>query len=46
MRKVFFQILEDIVRQDKDIFLLTGDLGIKFFQDFKSVDSADLSTWE
>lgn len=38
MRKVFFQILEDIVRQNKDIFLLTGDLGVKFFQNFKNID--------
>jgi len=38
MRKTFFQILEDIVRRNKDIFLLTGDLGVKFFYNFKNID--------
>ncbi len=38
MRKVFFQTLEEIAKKDKDIFLLTADLGVKFFQNFKNID--------
>ncbi len=38
MRKVFFQILEENVRQNRDIFLLTGDLGVKFFYNFRNID--------
>lgn len=39
MRKIFFQILENIFREDNKIFLLTGDLGIKFFRNFKDIDT-------
>jgi len=38
MRKIFFKTLEDIARKDKSIFLLVADLGIKFFESFRSVD--------
>ena len=39
MRKVFFETLKNIISQNKDIFLLTGDLGVKFFYDLKNIDS-------
>ena len=39
MRKVFFQTLEDIAKKDKNIFLLVADLGAKFFDNFKRIDS-------
>ncbi len=35
MRKTFIDTLADIARQDKDIFLLTGDLGFSVFEDFQ-----------
>ncbi len=38
MRKVFFESLENIARKEKDVFLLTGDLGVKFFPEFKKID--------
>ena len=38
MRKIFFQKLEEFAKQDKDIFLLVADLGIKFFDNFKRID--------
>lgn len=38
MRKVFFETLKNVIFQNKDIFLLTGDLGIKFFYDLRNVD--------
>ena len=38
MRKVFFETLKNIISQKKDIFLLTGDLGVKFFYDLKNID--------
>jgi len=38
MRKVFFQTLQEIVKKDSSIFLLTGDLGVKFFYDLKNID--------
>ncbi|MDO8424399.1 MAG: transketolase C-terminal domain-containing protein [bacterium] len=38
MRKVFFETLQEIFKEDKSVFLLTADLGVKFFQDFKSID--------
>ncbi len=38
MRKAFFQKLEKIAKENKDIFLLVGDLGRKFFQNFKGLD--------
>ncbi|MFH1181035.1 MAG: transketolase C-terminal domain-containing protein [bacterium] len=38
MRKVFFKTLEDIAKEDKSIFLLAADLGVKFFQNFKDID--------
>ena len=39
MRKIFFKTLENIAKEDKSIFLLTGDLGVKFFPDFQKIDS-------
>lgn len=38
MRKVFFHTLENIAKNDKDVFLLVGDLGVKFFENFKNID--------
>lgn len=38
MRKVFFEILQKIFQEDKNVFLLTADLGVKFFEDFKKLD--------
>ncbi len=38
MRKIFFQTLEDNAKRDKNIFLLTADLGVKFFSNFKKID--------
>jgi transketolase len=38
MRKVFFETLEKISRNNKDVFLMIADLGVKFFQNFKSID--------
>ena len=38
MRKVFFQTLQEIVKKDSSIFLLTGDLGVIFFYDLKNID--------
>jgi len=38
MRKVFFQTLQEIVKKDSSIFLLTGDLGVKFFYDLRNID--------
>src|SRR4030042_4391500 len=38
MRKIFFETIENIVKEEKNVFLLTGDLGIKFFQNFKAID--------
>lgn len=38
MRRVFFETLKQFLSRKKDIFLLVGDLGIKFFQDFKGID--------
>ena len=39
MRKAFFQTLEEYARKDKRIFMLLADLGVKFFQNFKNIDS-------
>lgn len=39
MRKVFFQKLEELAKEDKNIFLLVADLGVKFFDNFKRIDS-------
>src|SRR3989344_253811 len=39
MRKIFFETLKTIAKEDKGIFLLTGDLGVKFFPDFQKIDS-------
>lgn len=39
MRKIFFKTLKNIAKEDKSIFLLTGDLGVKFFPDFQKIDS-------
>ena len=38
MRKVFFDTLKNIIPREKNIFFLTGDLGVKFFYDLKSID--------
>lgn len=38
MRKVFFQTLENIAKEDRSIFMLVADLGVKFFQPFKEID--------
>lgn len=38
MRKVFFETLQEIFKKDKSVFLLTADLGVKFFQDFADLD--------
>ncbi len=38
MRKVFFENLKEIASKDKNIFLLSADLGATFFSDFKSID--------
>jgi len=39
MRKIFFQKLAELAKQDKRIFLLVADLGAKFFDNFKKIDS-------
>lgn len=39
MRKFFLQTLKDIAEKDKKIFVLVADLGVKFFGDFKKIDS-------
>ncbi len=39
MRKIFFQTLEEYAKKDKSIFMLAADLGVKFFQNFKNIDS-------
>ncbi|MBL7142506.1 MAG: hypothetical protein ISS83_02535 [Candidatus Pacebacteria bacterium] len=39
MRKIFFQTLEESAKKDKSIFILAADLGVKFFQNFKDIDS-------
>lgn len=38
MRKVFFETLQDIFRENKNVYVLTADLGVKFFDDFKKID--------
>ena len=38
MRKIFFENLRQLAEKDKSIFLLVGDLGIKFFGDFQKID--------
>ncbi|MBI4101675.1 MAG: 1-deoxy-D-xylulose-5-phosphate synthase [Candidatus Nealsonbacteria bacterium] len=38
MRKVFFETLQGIFQEDKSVYLMTADLGVKFFQDFKNID--------
>lgn len=38
MRKIFFNTLENIAKDDKSIFMLIAGLGIKFFQNFKEID--------
>ncbi len=38
MRKVFFENLKEVASKDKNIFLLSADLGATFFSDFKSID--------
>ena len=35
MRAAFFTALEDLYQNDKDIFVLTADLGYKLFDNFK-----------
>ncbi|MBI4594860.1 MAG: 1-deoxy-D-xylulose-5-phosphate synthase, partial [Candidatus Tectomicrobia bacterium] len=39
MRKVFFRTLADLARKNKDIFIITADLGVKFIGDFKDLGS-------
>ena len=36
MRYSFFKRLEDVAARNKDIYLLTGDLGFKLFDDFRT----------
>jgi len=38
MRKVFFETFENIARKESNVFLLIGDLGVKFFENFKNID--------
>lgn len=38
MRKIFFEKLKEKAKDDKNIFLLVGDLGAKFFNDFLEID--------
>jgi len=38
MRNAFFKELEEVYAQRNNIFLLTGDLGFKLFDRFKSID--------
>lgn len=38
MRKTFFETLEKIAKGDRNIFLLTADLGVKFLDSFRSFD--------
>ena len=38
MRQIFFQKLEEYAKKDKNLFLLVGDLGIKFFENFRKID--------
>lgn len=38
MRKVFFETLQKIFSEQKNVYLLTADLGVKFFEDFKNLD--------
>lgn len=38
MRKIFFETLENIAREDRNVFLLVGDLGIKFFENFRNIN--------
>jgi len=42
MRKVFFQKLQEFAKNDKNIFILFGDLGAKFFGEFKKTDAERL----
>ncbi len=35
LRKEFFNILLEMAKSDKDILLLTGDLGYSFFEEFR-----------
>ena len=37
MRDIFFKTLEDIAKENKSIFLLVADLGIKFFENFQQI---------
>ena len=39
MRKIFFQTLKEEFQKDRNLFLLFGDLGVKFFDVFKNVDA-------
>jgi len=38
MRQIFFKTLEESAKKDKNLFLLVGDLGIKFFENFRKID--------
>lgn len=38
MRKIFFETLEKIAKDNRNIFLLTADLGVKFLDSLKNFD--------
>jgi len=38
MRRTFFETLGRIAKDDRDIFLLTADLGVKFLDSFRNLD--------
>jgi transketolase len=38
MRRTFFETLGGIAKDDRDIFLLTADLGVKFLDSFRNFD--------
>ncbi len=35
MRKLFFKHLNELMKKDKNVFFLTGDLGFSFFEEIK-----------
>jgi len=35
LRKRFFRVIEEIAQKDRDIYILTADLGFKLFDDFR-----------
>ncbi|MFH1037007.1 MAG: transketolase C-terminal domain-containing protein, partial [Patescibacteria group bacterium] len=36
--KIFFETLEKIAKEDRSVFLLSCDLGVKFLQNFQNID--------